>query len=104
MKCPVGYGVCIRNTPIDKEKTVAYQELNAIGYNNDEAIIDIVRSDTVNRPELQKLIDTLGKDDRIDMYSIGADILKALIKAEKDEAKRNALVDELMQVHDRHIN
>lgn len=41
---------------------------------------------------------------RIDMYSIGADILKALIKAEKDEAKRNALVDELMQVHDRHIN
>ena len=40
---------------------------------------------------------------RIDMYSIGADILKDMIKNEKDEAKRNELVDELMQIHDRHI-
>ena len=40
---------------------------------------------------------------RIDMYSIGADILHALIKAETDATKRDALVQELMGIYDRHI-
>lgn len=40
---------------------------------------------------------------RIDMYSIGADILHALIKAEADATKKEALVQELMGTYDRHI-
>lgn len=66
----VGYGVSIRNTPIDIDKTVAYQELCTLGV--DEIVIDIVRSDTENRPKLLELIDTLDTGDRIDMYSVDA--------------------------------
>lgn len=40
---------------------------------------------------------------RIDMYSVGADILEALIKAETDETKKSALVQELLGTYDRHI-
>ena len=40
---------------------------------------------------------------RIDMYSVGADILRALIKEETDPAKRDELVEELMKTYDRHI-
>lgn len=67
-----GYGVSIRNTPIDITKTVSYQELNSIGIYGTDAVIDIVRSDTANRPGLVHLIETLEPDDRIDMYSIDA--------------------------------
>ena len=34
---------------------------------------------------------------RIDMYSVGADILRALIKEETDPAKRDELVEELFR-------
>lgn len=40
---------------------------------------------------------------RIDMYSIGAKILRALIKAETDATKKEALVQELLGTYDRHI-
>lgn len=40
---------------------------------------------------------------RIDMYSVGADILRALIKAETDAAKKTTLVGELLGIYDRHI-
>ena len=68
----MGYGVSIRNTPIDINKTVAYQEISAIGISDSDIIIDIVRADSYNRPELEKLIETLNPGDRIDMYSIDA--------------------------------
>lgn len=66
----VGYGVCIRNTPIDIKKTVAYQELTTIGFDESRMVIDIVRSDAANRPNLEELIDKLGAGDQIHMYSI----------------------------------
>lgn len=40
---------------------------------------------------------------RIDMYSIGADILRALIKEETDATKKDSLVQELLNIYDRHI-
>ena len=43
-----GYGISIRNTPIDITQTVSYQELNSIGFYGDDAVIDIVRSDAAN--------------------------------------------------------
>ena len=66
----VGYGVIIRNTPIDIRKTVSYQELSAIGISDNDIVIDIVRGDSYNRPELEKLIEVLNPGDRIDMYSV----------------------------------
>ena len=65
-----GYGVSIRNTPIDICNTVAYQELTTIGLSGNDVAIDIVRPDSCNRPELDKLIYTLNPGDRIDMYSV----------------------------------
>lgn len=65
-----GYGVSIRNTPIDICNTVAYQELSTIGLSGNDVAIDIVRPDSYNRPELEKLIETLEPGDRIDMYSV----------------------------------
>lgn len=70
MKKVYGYGVSIRNTTIDIKKTVAYQELYSIGV--DEIVIDIIRSDTDNRPKLMELIEKLDTGDRIDMYSVDA--------------------------------
>ncbi len=67
-----GYGVSIRNTPIDLTETVAYQELNYIGFYGDDAVIDIVRSDSYNRPKLMELINKLNAGDRIYMYSVDA--------------------------------
>ena len=66
----VGYGVIIRNTTIDIRKTVSYQELSAIGISDNDIVIDIVRGDSYNRPELEKLIEALNPGDRIDMYSV----------------------------------
>lgn len=66
----VGYGVCIRNTPIDIKKTVAYQELTAIGFDETSMVIDVVRSDASNRPNLEELINKLNPGDQIHMYSI----------------------------------
>lgn len=65
------YGVNIRNVPVDITNTVAYQELNQVwAYGAENIVIDAVRADTANRPELVKLIETLGHGDRIDLYSI----------------------------------
>ncbi|MBR5022887.1 MAG: hypothetical protein IKY18_06775 [Oscillospiraceae bacterium] len=71
----VGYGVCIRNTPIKVENTVVYQELTNIGINLDKISIDIVRADTTARPQLAELIKELGVGDQIHMYSIDAFLL-----------------------------
>ena len=65
-----GYGVIIRNTPIDEKNTVAYQELTTIGLDGKDAVIDIVRADSSLRPKLEQLISTLSEGDRIDMYSV----------------------------------
>lgn len=69
-KITKGYGICIRNTPIDKTQTVAYQELTSIGFSDKDTIIDIVRSDTAKRPLLEELINSMNQGDRIDIYSI----------------------------------
>jgi len=65
-----GYGVIIRNTPIDEKNTVAYQELTTLGLEGEDAVIDIVRADSSSRPKLEQLISTLSEGDRIDMYSV----------------------------------
>ena len=65
-----GYGVIIRNTPIDEKNTVAYQELTTLGLEGEDAVIDIVRADSNARPKLEHLISTLSEGDRIDMYSV----------------------------------
>lgn len=65
-----GYGVSIRTTPIDKQNTVAYQELSMIGLFGDDAVIDLVRPEYADRPELSNLIQTLSVGDRIDLYSV----------------------------------
>lgn len=65
-----GYGVSVRNTVIDITTTVAYQELATLGLS--DIVIDIVRGDSSSRPELKKLIEELGPDDMIDIYSIDA--------------------------------
>ena len=67
-----GYGVSVRNTPIDVKSTVTYQELSTIGFEGSDYCIDVVRSDSATRPELDKLIDSLGVGDRIDLYSVDA--------------------------------
>lgn len=67
-----GYGVSVRNTPIDVKSTVTYQELSTIGFEGSDYCIDVVRSDSATRPELDKLIDSLGIGDRIDLYSVDA--------------------------------
>ena len=36
-----GYGVIIRNTPIEEKNTVAYQELTTLGLEGNDAVIDI---------------------------------------------------------------
>ena len=63
-----GYGISVRNTIIDIRDTVAYQELSSLGL--DDIVIDIVRGDSNHRPELERLIATLGPGDIIDIYSI----------------------------------
>ena len=58
------------------------------------------------------IIDTFNSIKSIDYDEISEDgitredfdAIFSVLKRKKDEAKRNALVDELMQVHDRHIN
>lgn len=65
-----GYGVIIRNTPIDVTNTIAYQELTTLGIGEKDIHIDIVRADIIARQELEYLISTLCDGDRIDMYSI----------------------------------
>lgn len=65
-----GYGISVRNSPVDIKKTVSYQELTSIGFSDDDICIDVVRSDSASRPELDKLIETLGSGDRIDLYSV----------------------------------
>ena len=65
-----GYGVIIRNTPIEEKNTVAYQELTTLGLEGNDAVIDIVRADSSTRPKLEQLISTLSDGDRIDMYSV----------------------------------
>ena len=40
---------------------------------------------------------------RIDMYSVGAEILQALIKAETDATKKAALIEEMLGTYDRHV-
>lgn len=67
----VGYGISVRNTPIEEHKTVADQELIYLGFHM-ESYIDIVRSDTSKRPMLDYLIQTLEKGDIIFLYSINA--------------------------------
>ena len=78
-----GYGISIRNTPIDITQTVSYQELNSIGFYGDDAVIDIVRSDAANRPELERLIAELQSGDRIDMYSVDSLLLGCSKKAKE---------------------
>lgn len=65
-----GYGVIIRNTPIDEKNTVAYQELSTLGLEGEDVVIDIVRADSSSRPKLEQLISILSEGDRIDMYSV----------------------------------
>ena len=65
-----GYGISVRNSPVDIKKTVSYQELTTIGISESDICIDVVRSDSASRPELDKLIETLNVGDRIDLYSI----------------------------------
>ena len=65
-----GYGISVRNSPVDIKKTVSYQELTTIGISESDICIDVVRSDSASRPELDKLTETLGVGDRIDLYSI----------------------------------
>ncbi len=65
-----GYGISVRNSPVDIKKTVSYQELTTIGFSDGDICIDVVRSDSASRPELDKLIETLGVGDRIDLYSV----------------------------------
>ena len=71
MRKTYGYGVTIRNTPIDERKTVAYQDLAQIGYGGDgDFYIDVVRADSPKRPALESLIAKCNPGDRIDLYSI----------------------------------
>ena len=64
-----GYGVSIRNVKADKRNTVARQQLEAVGL-KDQMVIDMVRNHDPRRPELEKLLDTLGEKDTRVLYSI----------------------------------
>ena len=65
-----GYGVSIRNLKGYEKNILVSQELESIGFNESESIVDIVRSDDASRPKLEQLIDSLGNKDRIDLYSV----------------------------------
>ena len=68
-KVIIGYGLCIRTSTTIKDRTVAYNELQSIGFSLPEVYLDIVRSEDSNRPELERAIDNLHSGDRIDIYS-----------------------------------
>ena len=65
-----GYGVSIRNLKGYEKNILVSQELESIGFNESDSIVDIVRSDDANRPKLEQLIELLGNKDRIDLYSV----------------------------------
>ena len=65
-----GYGVSIRNLKGYEKNILVSQELESIGFNESDSIVDIVRSDDASRPKLEQLIDSLGNKDRIDLYSV----------------------------------
>lgn len=63
----VGYGVVVRNTPVDIQSSVAYSELSSLGVVSE---IDLVRSDCSARPRLEYLLETLDPGTIIQVYSI----------------------------------
>lgn len=65
-----GYGVSIRNLKGYEKNILVSQELESIGFNESDSIVDIVRSDDASRPKLEQLIDSLDNKDRIDLYSV----------------------------------
>lgn len=65
-----GYGVSIRNLKGYDKNILVSQELESIGFNQFDSVVDIVRSDDANRPKLEQLIEQLTDKDRIDLYSI----------------------------------
>ncbi len=82
----VGYGVCVRNTPIDVKKTVAYQELKSLGISDGDIYIDFVRPEYgySDRPQLEHLIATLTPDIRLDIFSIDT-----LLQENEEAVKEN---------------
>lgn len=68
----IGYGVSVKNHDHhgDIRKTVAFQELSALNLPEELMSIDMVWSNSSNRPKLHSLIETIGKDQGIILYSI----------------------------------
>ena len=68
----IGYGVSVKNHDRDGDirKTVAFQELSALNLPEELMSIDMVWSNSSNLPKLHSLIETIGKDQGIILYSI----------------------------------